>query len=109
VNTGITIARVYTLYNPLRTFAFIGLVIFAVGLMPIIRFLIFYWAGDGTGHIQSLVIGGTLLVIGFFTALFGIIADLIGRNRQMIEMSLIKLRQLEERLKEVDTNGGRNT
>jgi glycosyltransferase involved in cell wall biosynthesis len=108
LNTGITIARVYTLYNPLRTFASIGLVFMLIGLMPVVRFVILYLAGDGAGHIQSLVIGGTLLVIGFITSLFGIIADLIGRNRQMLEMSLVKLRQMEERMNKLDANGRRD-
>ena len=73
-----------------------------IGVLPVLRFLYFYAAGDGGGHIQSLVIGGILIVIGFITALFGIIADLIGRNRQILEMSLVKLRQLQERLGRVE-------
>ena len=94
--TGITMARAYALYNPLRTFLLIGGLITIIGMMPIVRFLWLYATGDGAGHIQSLVIGGSLLVIGFLTLLFGVLADLIGRNRQMLEMSLMKLRQLEE-------------
>ena len=98
VNTGITMARAYALYNPLRTFALIGGLILLIGVLPLLRFLWLHLTGDGDGHIQSLVIGGTLMVIGFITLLFGIIADLIGRNRQMLEMSLLKLRQLEDQL-----------
>jgi glycosyltransferase involved in cell wall biosynthesis len=98
MNTGITVARVYTLYNPLRTLALIGAIIFLAGTIPVFRFLYLFAIGQGAGHVQSLVIGGTLVVVGFITFLFGIIADLIGRNRQMIEMSLVKLRKIEERI-----------
>jgi glycosyltransferase involved in cell wall biosynthesis len=97
-NTGLTIARAYALYNPLRTFLLIGLVILLLGALPVLRFLWLYLSGDGQGHVQSLVLGGTLLVIGFITLLFGIIADLIGRNRQMLEAVLLKVRKIEERL-----------
>ena len=97
-NTGVTILRAYALYNPLRVFALIGGAMLALGASPVLRFLFYYFSGNGGGHIQSLVIGGTLMVIGFVTMLFGIIADLIGRNRQLLEINLVKLRQIEERL-----------
>lgn len=97
-NTGVTILRAYALYNPLRVFVLIGGAMLALGALPVLRFLFYYFSGNGGGHIQSLVIGGTLIVIGFVTMLFGIIADLIGRNRQLLEINLVKLRQIEERL-----------
>src|SRR5262249_58227650 len=97
-----TVARAYTLYNPLRTFVLMGGLILAIGLVPVLRFLWFYVTEGGAGHIQSLVLGGVLIVIGFITLLFGIIADLVGRNRQLLEMSLLKLRQLEARLDGID-------
>lgn len=98
VNTGITMARAYTTYNPLRAFVGLGLAIAVVGVVPIVRFLLFYLQGSGDGHIQSLVIGGALLVLGTMVALMGVIADLIAANRKLIEMSLVRLRQIEERL-----------
>jgi len=97
-NTGVTILRAYALYNPLRVFVLIGGAMLALGALPVLRFLFYYFSGNGGGHIQSLVIGGTLMVIGFVTMLFGIIADLIGRNRQLLEINLVKLRQIEELL-----------
>lgn len=98
VNSTVTILRSYALYNPLRTFLSIGLLACMAGLIPILRFLWFYFSGDGSGHIQSLVLGGTMVMIGFIALLFGVIADLIGRNRHLMEMTLFKLRQIEERL-----------
>ena len=96
--SAITILRSYALYNPLRTFLSIGLLAGVAGLIPILRFLGFALSGDGNGHIQSLVLGGTLLVIGIIAFLFGVIADLVGRNRTLLEMALVKLRRIEERL-----------
>ena len=101
-NTSITIARAYALYNPLNTFLLIGSSLSLIGALPVLRFLWLFLAGDGSGHIQSLVLGGVLIIIGFITLLFGIVADLIGRNRQMLEMTLFKLRKIEDRLDRVE-------
>lgn len=93
-----TMARAYATYNPLRTFALIGSVIATLGLLPILRFLYFWATGDGQGHIQSLVLGGSLLVLGVLTGLMGVLADLIGANRKLLEATLKHVRQLEEQV-----------
>jgi hypothetical protein len=51
--------------------------------------------GQGAGHIQSLVIGGALLTLGFVAYLFGIVADVVNFNRHLIEVTLEKVRRLE--------------
>lgn len=98
MNTGVTMARAYAMYNPLRVFAALGGLAFIAGTLPIIRFLYFYMIGDGGGHIQSLVLGGVLVIIGMLAIMFGIVADLVGRNRQLIEASLERMRKIEDAL-----------
>ena len=98
VNTGITMARAYTTYNPLRAFVGLGFAIAFVGVVPIIRFLIFFLQGGGDGHVQSLVIGGALLVLGAMVAVMGVLADLIAANRKLIEASLVRLHKIEAHL-----------
>ncbi len=83
------------MYQPLRVFFYIGTVLCILGMIPIVRFLVFYLEGSGTGHIQSLILGGVLLMMGFFAYLVGLVADLISFNRQLIEMTLEKVRRLE--------------
>ena len=100
--TGVTIVRAYTTYNALRVFVGTGLVLALAGVVPILRFLWFYVNGDGDGHIQSLVIGGSLLVLGALVAVMGMLADLITANRKLLEATLHKVRKLEERLAEQD-------
>lgn len=90
-----TMFRIYSMYRPLKTFLLIGILASASGLLPILRFLYFYVLGEGQGHVQSLVLGGVLLVVGLTTFLIGLLADLIGFNRQLIEMTLEKLHRLE--------------
>ena len=96
--TGATIVRAYTTYNPLRVFGSVGLVIAIIGSIPLLRFLWFFVTGDSSGHIQSLVIGGALLVLGVVTILLGMLADLVSANRKLAEATLEKLRIVEEKL-----------
>ena len=90
-----TMLRIYSMYRPFKTFLLIGIVASVAGLLPILRFIYFYAFDDGQGHVQSLILGGVLLVIGLTTFLIGLLADLIGFNRQLIEMTLEKVHRLE--------------
>jgi glycosyltransferase involved in cell wall biosynthesis len=90
-----TMVRMYAMYQPLRVFFFIGAVLLLAGLYPILRFLWFYLAGDADGHIQSLVLGSALLMMGFMTWMIALVADLIQFNRQLLEMVLQRLKARE--------------
>lgn len=91
----ITILRSYIMYSPLRAFGTFGLILLTIGSIPILRFLIYYMLGEGQGHIQSLVIGSMVFILGFFTMIIAVLSDIIATNRQLLEMSLVKLHQLE--------------
>lgn len=90
-----TMVRTYTMYKPLRVFTFLGLTLLVVGVLPVARFLFFYLQGQGNGHVQSLVLGGALVVVGFVSLLIGVVADLIAFNRTLLESLLEKVRRLE--------------
>lgn len=98
MQTGITMARAFTAHKPLRAFVGTGSVIALVGLAPIVRFLWFWAGGQGDGHVQSLVIGGALLVLGTLVAIMGMLADLVAANRKLIEENLARTRALEDRI-----------
>lgn len=93
--SGTTMLRMFAMYKPMRIFLVMGLALSVAGALPVLRFLYFWAIGDSVGHIQSLILGGVLLVIGFMTLLIGLVADLISFNRQLLEMVLEKLRRLE--------------
>ncbi|MBF0359302.1 MAG: glycosyltransferase family 2 protein [Magnetococcales bacterium] len=90
-----TLLRIYSMIRPLRFFLFLGGIFSLIGLSAIIRFLFFYLTGDGGGHIQSLVIGGSVLMIGVMTFLIGLLADLIAFNRQLIEGVLLRSKNID--------------
>lgn len=95
---GATILRLYTLYEPLRTFFYISLPFTLVGLVLILRFLYFQFLTDQVGvgrHVQSLVVAGTLLTLGLLLFVLGVLADLIAANRRLTGELLYRLRRLE--------------
>lgn len=96
--TGVTITRAYTTNNALRVFVGMGLALLVLGMIPVARFLWYYLDGQGDGHVQSLILGAALLMMGTLVAVMGVLADLIATNRKLHEATLYKLRKLEERL-----------
>ncbi|HVS01167.1 MAG TPA: glycosyltransferase family 2 protein [Thermoanaerobaculia bacterium] len=96
--SAVSMLRAYSMYQPLRVFLLIGSAAALLGLLPIVRFLYFFVAGQGEGHVQSLVLGGALLVIGFLTFVIGLLADLVSFNRKLLETIARDLRRhdLEE-------------
>jgi glycosyltransferase involved in cell wall biosynthesis len=92
----ITIIRAYTTYRPLRAFLGVGALVVLAGLLVGLRFVFFYVQGDGTGHIQSLILAAVLLIVGFQVALIGLVADLVGFNRKILEELLYRVRRMEQ-------------
>jgi glycosyltransferase involved in cell wall biosynthesis len=94
-----TIVRIYAMYQPLKVFFYLALILSTIGVIPIVRFLYFYLTSGGSGHIQSLLLGSVFLLMGFITFLFGLLADLISNNRQLNEQALERIKRMElERL-----------
>ncbi len=94
--SAVTIIRAYAMYQPMRIFLMLGGLMILAGLVPAGRFLYYYLvAGDGAGHVQSLIFAAVLLIVGFQILLIGLLADLIGFNRKILEEVLYRLRKLE--------------
>jgi hypothetical protein len=90
-----TIVRAYTMYRPLRVFTMLGSLMILGGIAIGLRFLYYFIIGQGSGHIQSLILAAVLAIIGFQTLLIGLLADLIGFNRMILEELLYRLRRIE--------------
>ncbi len=90
-----TIVRAYTLYRPLRVFTVLGSISLLVGIAIGLRFVVLYLAGQGAGNVQSLILAAILCIVGVQTLLIGLVADLVGFNRKIMEEVLYRLRRLE--------------
>jgi glycosyltransferase involved in cell wall biosynthesis len=81
----LTMFRIFVVYQPLKFFLTVGLIPFSIGLALGIRFVVYFLMGDGSGHVQSLILAAVLLLIGVQTFLLAILADLVGVNRRLLE------------------------
>lgn len=91
----ITLVRIYTTYRPVRFFGLPGLLSLLLGVAVGMRFLFFYIRGDGSGHVQSLILGALLMGIGVFLLIVALVADLISANRKLLEDIDGRLKALE--------------
>ena len=88
-----TIIRTYAMYQPLRFFSTIGVIIFTIGLIISARYIYYMSIGEGAGHIQSLILAAVLMMLGFQTIVIGLISDLIAANRRLSEEIVYRLRK----------------
>ncbi len=89
----ITIIRIFVVYRPFLFFCTIGSLLFGAGLLIGLRFLWFYSTGDGDGHIQSLILAGIFLTMGFQTFLIALVTDLQAANRKLLEEIQYRLQE----------------
>lgn len=105
-NSTVTIMRSFTMYRALRIFTIISLVLLLLGSAIGIRFLIYYFQGQGSGMVQSLILAAVFLIVGFITFLIGLIADLVSFNRKILEEVLIRLRRQDSAQIDDDEESG---
>ena len=89
------IIRSFMMYKPLRFFSMIGGVIFTLGTLLGVRFLIHMMGGSGAGHIQSLILAAVLMLMGFQTIVMGLLSDIIAANRKILEDVQYRVRILD--------------
>lgn len=91
----ITMLRIFVVYQPFRFFMTIGITIFSLGFLLSLRFLYYYFSGNGSGHVQSLILSSILLGVGFQTMLTAFLADLLAVNRRLMEDVQYRVKKLE--------------
>lgn len=94
----LTIIRAFIMYKPLAFFSILGGGVFLVGAAIGIRFLIYYYSGAGNGHIQSLILASTLMILGFQTFVIGLLGDIISANRKLLEDIQYRVKSMEMEL-----------
>jgi glycosyltransferase involved in cell wall biosynthesis len=88
-----TIVRIFVVYKPLRFFTFLAGLTALPGLIGIGRFLVYWAAGEGGGHLQSLILSGALVATAAIFQMGGLMADVVAANRRLLED--IRARQLK--------------
>ena len=100
----LTILRAYMMYKPLMCFTLLSIPSIAIGLGIGIRFLYFMSKGSGSGHIQSLILACTLIIVGFLTFMIGLVADVIAANRKILQDVQYHIKRMEYEMPVFDNN-----
>jgi glycosyltransferase involved in cell wall biosynthesis len=90
-----TILRLYAFYEPLRTFTYFAMPFLLGGLVLLGRFSYFYLIRSGDRFVQSVTIGVGLFLVGVIIFIFGILADIAGKHRQLTQETLYRLKKMK--------------
>jgi glycosyltransferase involved in cell wall biosynthesis len=91
------ILRSYIMFKPFGFFATVAVVLFALAMIPFVRYLILMWTSDLAAgqHIQSLILGIAFLIGALLSVALGVLADLQRTNRVLAEETLERLKELQ--------------
>jgi glycosyltransferase involved in cell wall biosynthesis len=95
---GVSIFRIYALYEPLRVFTAAAMVLGIGALVLWARFVISYVDGNGGGHVQSLILGAVLFIASVQLAALGVVGDILAGNRVINQRTLERVRRIELKL-----------
>ena len=91
----LTILRIFMLYNPLRFFILLGTVPLMAGLLLGFRWLLLFFEGYEKTRVPTLILAAILILIAIQLWIFGLVADLMAANRQLLEEIQLRLRRAE--------------
>jgi len=90
------ITRSYFMFKPFAFFGWLGLFLFVAGSIPFISYAINKLVSQHNGaHLQSLILGVTLVTASLLSFALGVIADLQRINRVLHEDTLERLKRIE--------------
>lgn len=94
-----TILRIFIVYKPLRFFIWLGSLPFGLGIITLMRWLLFFLEGYDKPRIPTLILGTILILVGFQLWIFGLVADLLSVNRKVMEEIQFRLRRQDSNFK----------
>ena len=84
--------------EPMRVFFIAAAVVAVPATFIWARFLYFFFSGEGEGHIQSLILGSTLLIVAVQFLALGVIGDILAGGRVLQQRILERVRRVELQL-----------
>lgn len=94
-----TMLRIFIIYRPFRFFSILAGLFLFIGMLIGARFLWYYMSGNGTGHIQSLILSAILIITGVQVGVIGVLSELLAINRKLLEdiQRRLKLQDLKKK------------
>ena len=93
--SGKAIVRSFLMYKPHVPLGILAGVSGIAGIIPFIRFLVYWFQGESGGHVQSLIFGTAMIVTSLLSAALLVVADLQRTNRVLIEDTLERVKALQ--------------
>jgi glycosyltransferase involved in cell wall biosynthesis len=94
----VSIFRIYAQYEPLRVFMTLALIVGLAAIGVWTRFIVAFIGGEGSGHVQSLILGAVLFNAAVVLAALGVIGDLLYAQRVMTQRTFERVRRIELQL-----------
>lgn len=88
-----TILRVFVYHRPLVFFLFIAAIFFCVSAALAGRYMYLFFISGAGGHVKLVVASGVLFLTSFLMFILGIIADMLGYHRKMLNEVIYLLRK----------------
>ncbi|GGL99384.1 glycosyltransferase family 2 protein [Nakamurella endophytica] len=89
------IVRSTLMFRPYTILTTLGFVCLIAGLVPFVRFAFFAFTGRSDGHIQSLILGSSILIASLFCFALLVIVDLLRTNRILVEETLERIKHMQ--------------
>jgi len=109
--SGQAIMRSYVMFKPHVVFMTLAVLFFLGAAIPFGRFLFLTWTGVAGDHIQSLILGSSMLVGSLLCLALLVISDMLHTNRTLLEDSLERIKLLQygpDRVVDPNTVSGRD-
>src|SRR5689334_19295337 len=94
----LAIFRIYSMYEPLRVFMTAAVIVGLAAAAIWIRYLILLIGGNGSGHLQSVIVGAVLVIAAVQLAALGVMGDILAGVRTLQQRTLERVRRVELQL-----------
>ncbi|RSX53679.1 family 2 glycosyl transferase [Bifidobacterium goeldii] len=93
--SGGAIIRSFLMFKSNVIFKWAAIVFGVLGLIPFVRYLVFFFSGDSAGHVQSMLAGVALILLAAFCIALQIISEVQRIQRKLVEDQLERTKELE--------------
>ena len=90
-----TIIRNYVARNSFKVFLRLSMFFFVLGLIPAVRYMVFFFSGSRSGHVQSLILASILITVSVVLFVFAFLSDMISQNRKIMDELLYRVKKQE--------------
>ena len=92
------IFRIYSMYEPLRVFMTAAIIVGLAAAAIWVRYLVILIQGNGSGHLQSVIVGAVLVIAAVQLAALAVMGDILAGIRTLQQRTLERVRRVELQL-----------